>query len=173
MTLKKIVFKVFFFVIRFFLSGYLTFLILTLTNVLPFSFDEDYFNVIQRTIVYMILAIPFLSCFYTCVLIFSPKEKLVIIQIQREREIVAFHLFRKKISILYNFVSYVSTSNLRGISSYVDITIDSRSVVQMMEKNILIKNFLTHKRKIETIFNLIIYILIYVLGYGLLSLILY
>lgn len=142
------------------------------TRFLPLTVDPDSLNVVQRTVEYMVLAIPALTCFYISVLIFSTKKRLVITQIQKEKGIASLHLFGTKVSIVYKFVSYESASSLQGISSYLDIVVGSKSVVQTMSMNILVKNFATQKRKIETALNLIIYILTYILGYGLLSLIL-
>jgi hypothetical protein len=173
MPKKELAFKVISFGIRFFLSGYLTFLIMNLTAMLlHFDIAPDSLNVVHRTVVYLVLAIPFLTCFFLSVLVFSSKERLVVTRIEKEKKMAALHLFGTNFSVVCKIVSYLSVSNAQGISSYLDIVIGSKSVVQMIGMNMLVLNFTDKKRKIVTALSLIIYILLYLLGYGVLSLIL-
>lgn len=133
-------------VIKFFLTGYLVFIVLTITQNLFFVSSESItpHNPVLRIILYSISVIPSWICFYLCVVLFSRKEIISDVAIQEERIILNLSSIGVGFLLVYNKAKFTTQSNNSSLFYYFDIVNVKRKHNEINLRNKLVyMNFLT------------------------------
>lgn len=153
-------------VIKFFLTGFLVFIVLTITQNLFFVSSESItpHNPVLRIILYSISVIPSWICFYLCVVLFSRKEIISDIAIQEERIILNLSSIGVGFLLVCNKAKFTTQSNNSSLFYFFDIVNinEIRNKINFKNKLVYV-NFLTQNHAYFSLGYFIFYSVIYVI----------